>query len=38
MEEPCRAKPTLIVITGATASGKSALAIDVARQIGRAHV
>ena len=34
MEEPCRAKPTLIVITGATASGKSALAIDVARRLG----
>lgn len=34
MEEPCRAKPTLIVITGATASGKSALAIDVAGRLG----
>lgn len=28
------AEPTLIVITGATASGKSALAIDVARRLG----
>ena len=28
------AKPTLIVITGATASGKSALAVDVAERLG----